>query len=164
MGAIDIILLLCFIPAIVQGVSKGFVGQIVALASVILGAYLAFHFSTVVSEWLSEYITASGSVVNIISFAIIVIVVIILLNLLGGLISRVLRLVMLGWLNKFLGVCFSILTTVIILGIVINIFDGLNANWHFIKPEVLDASVLYNGIRNICQQIFPFFQGLISNV
>lgn len=164
MGAIDIILLLCFIPAIVQGISKGFVGQVVALASVILGAYLAFHFSTAVSEWLAGYIAADGNMIKIISFAVIVIVVIIVLNLIGGLISRVLRLVMLGWLNKFLGICFAILKTVIILGLIINLFDGLNANWHLIKPETLDASVLYNGIRNICQQIFPFLHGLISNV
>ncbi|MCQ2157205.1 MAG: CvpA family protein [Bacteroidales bacterium] len=164
MGTIDIILLLCFIPALVQGISKGFVGQVVALASVVIGAYLAFHFSTAVGEWLTEYIQADARLVNIISFAIILIVVIIVLNLLGNLISRLLKLVMLGWLNKLLGICVAVFNTVLILGLIISVFDGINANWHIVRPEMLDASILYNGIRNICRQIFPFLQGLISNV
>lgn len=164
MGAIDIIILLCFIPAIVQGVSKGFVGQVVALASVIVGAFLAFRFSSTVSDWLSDYISASGNLMKVISFAIIVIVVIIVLNLLGNLISKLLKLVMLGWLNKLLGICFAIANTILIIGLVISVIDGLNTNWHFIKPETLDASVLYCGIRDICHTVFPFLQSIITNV
>ena len=33
MGILDIILLCCFIPAIVQGISKGFISQVISIHS-----------------------------------------------------------------------------------------------------------------------------------
>ena len=57
MGTLDIILLICFIPAIVRGIQKGFVEQLVAIVSILLGAWLAFKFSTPLSTWAAGFIT-----------------------------------------------------------------------------------------------------------
>ena len=42
MAILDIILLLCFVPAIVGGISKGLVKEVVDLAAVLLAAWAGF--------------------------------------------------------------------------------------------------------------------------
>jgi hypothetical protein len=49
-NVIDIIILICCVPALVQGFRKGFISQAVSLVSLVLGAWLAFKFSEPVGE------------------------------------------------------------------------------------------------------------------
>ena len=37
MTILDIVLLACFIPAIVQGLTKGFIQQVISIAAIIIG-------------------------------------------------------------------------------------------------------------------------------
>ena len=91
MAILDIILLLCFVPAIVSGISKGFVKQVVNLAAILVAAWAAFHFSTVLGGWLGRYITLEPSILNVISFVLIIIVAAVLLNLVGTLVTKACR-------------------------------------------------------------------------
>ena len=75
MTILDIILLLCFVPAVVAGISKGFVSQVVQIAALILGAWAAFHFSSVICDWLSQYLTMDGTMLKIIAFILVIIVI-----------------------------------------------------------------------------------------
>ena len=45
MGTLDIILLICFIPALVRGIQKGFIEQVISLASIFIGAWMAYRFA-----------------------------------------------------------------------------------------------------------------------
>ena len=161
METLDIIILICFIPAIIRGLQKGFIEQAVALVSLILGAWLAFHFSSLVSGWLHPYLDVSESVLNVISFALIVTVVVLLLFLLGKMLTGVVKLVLLGWLDRLLGLAFAILKAGLIIGLAIILFDTLNVKFEFVKPEVLDASVLYNPIKDMSYAIFPYLKELL---
>lgn len=163
MGTIDIILLICFVPAIWRGLTRGFIEQAVAIAAIVAGVWLAFRFSGVVGDWLSTYVEAEGSVIHAISFAVVVLVVLVVLNLLGRLLTGIVKLAMLGWLNKLLGIVFAILKTVLLLGLAITVLDSVNAQWGLIRPEELDGSVLYTGIRNFCLRVFPYLKGLLPN-
>ena len=129
MGTLDISLLACFIPALVTGVTKGFVEQVVALVAVLLGAWLAFRFSATLAAWLAPTFSIDARLLHVISFAVILILVIVLLHLLGRLITSVLKLVMLGWLNRLLGLVFAIFKAALVLGLLITVFEGLNAQW-----------------------------------
>ena len=157
----DIIILICFIPAIIRGLQKGFIEQAVALVSLVLGAWLAFRFSSVVSGWLHPYLEVSETVLNVISFAVIVIAVVLILFLLGRLLTGIVNLVLLGWLDRLLGLVFAILKAALIIGLAVVLFDTLNLKFEFVKAEVLDASVLYNPIKDLAYAIFPYLKELI---
>ena len=122
MGILDIVLLVCFVPAIVQGITKGFVQQVISLVSIILGVWLATRFSNLIGSWLATYFTIDPKLLNIIAFAIIVILAVLLLYWLGQLITKVIKIATLGWLNRILGVVLAILKTALILGILILLF------------------------------------------
>ena len=69
MNTLDIIILLCFVPALISGISKGFIEQAIALVSLVLGAWLAYRFSALVSSWLEPVLEVSETALNVISFA-----------------------------------------------------------------------------------------------
>ena len=161
METLDIIILICFIPGIIGGLQKGFIEQVVALVSLILGAWLAFHFSSLVSDWLHPYLDVSESVLNVISFSLIVMTTVILLFLLGRMLTGLVNLVLLGWLDRILGLVFAVLEAALIIGLVIILFDTLNIKFEFVKTEVLDASVLYNALKDISYAIFPYLKELL---
>lgn len=163
MGILDIILLCCFIPGIIQGVSKGFVKQVISLISLLLGAWAAFKFSNLVSTWLGSYFaTADLKVLNIAAFAIIVILVVLLLNLVGELITRIIKIGALGGLNKLLGIIFGIAKTALILDILIMVFEGINDKFTLIKPEVLDNAKVYNMLKQGAEFIFPYLKSFVT--
>lgn len=164
MGILDIILLICFIPGIVTGISKGFVKQVVEFAGILLGAWAAFHFSSTVSAWLSQYIQAEQTVLHIISFIVIVLIIALLLNMLAGLLTKVLNIIALGWLNGILGLLFGILKVALILGLIIMVIEGLNNSLELIKPEIFEESKIYCALRDIAEQIFPYLKEFVTGI
>ena len=162
MALLDIILLVCFVPAIVLGISKGFIKQLVDLVSIVLGAWAAFHFAEVVSNWLGNYLTWNHTVIYVISFAIIVIVAVLLLNLLGSLILRVVKIASLGWVNRLLGLVFGVLKTAFILGIIIMLFDSLNGQWNLVEPDKLSNCTVYGWLRDFTNAVFPYVKSFVT--
>lgn len=162
MNILDIILLICFIPALVQGIRKGFIAQAISIISIIAGVWASARFANMVSEWVGRYITASEQVLKVVSFALILVVVFILLALIGKALEGVFKLVMLGWLNKLLGVVFALLKTGIIVGLVIMAFTSLNDTFHFVKESVLNDSVLYPPLKKIAYEIFPYLKDMLT--
>ena len=94
MNILDIIILICFVAAIVQGLRKGFIAQVIAIISIIVGVWLSFRFSTMASQWLAQYVPASGQVLKIVAFALILILVIFALGALGKVIEATIKIVM----------------------------------------------------------------------
>ncbi len=162
MSTPDIVILICFVPAIVRGIQKGFIAQVVSLISVVLGIWLAFHFSEMACEWLKGYLpNISETVLNIIGFVLILAVVALLLHLVGKLILQIFKAVDLGWLNWMLGIVFSLLKAALIIGLLLILFDTINLKFELVKQEVLDESVLYAPLRDAGYKVFPYLKALL---
>ena len=162
MNILDIILLVCFIPAIFQGIRKGFIAQAVSIISIILGIWASARFSDIVSDWIAQYITASDQVLKLVSFGIILVLVFLALAALGKALEGVFKLVMLGWLNKLLGVVFALLKTALIVGLVIMAFSSLNDNFKFVQESVLNESILYPPLKKIAFEVFPYLKDMLT--
>ncbi len=163
MNTIDIIILICLAIALAHGLSKGFITQAVALVSLVLGVWLSFEFSNVVSCWLEPYISVSGTVLQVISFAVILIGVILALNLAGRALTGLVRLVMLGWLDRMMGIAFSLLKATLLIGVVITLFDMLNSNFALVCPEKIESSVFYKPVKDFADTVFPYLKQMIFN-
>lgn len=162
MDTLDIIILVCFIPAFILGISKGLVKQLTSLAALVVGAVLACKYSPVLGEWLSRYILIKESLMNVICFTIIAILAILLLNILGNLICKIIKIATLGWLDKLLGIVFALLKAVIVIGLFITVFDGLNNSFEFVSKETLDESLMYGAVKDACNVIFPSIKALFT--
>ncbi len=162
MNILDIILLICFIPALVQGIRKGFIAQAISIISIIVGIWASARFADVVAAWVAQYITASEQVMKVVAFALILIVVFFLLGLLGKALEGIFNFVLLGWLNKLLGVVFALLKTALIVGLVIMAFSSLNDTFHLVKEEVLNESVLYPPLKKVAFDVFPYIKDMLN--
>lgn len=165
MAILDIVLLLCFVPAIVTGISKGLVRQVVDLLALIVGAWAAFHFYSSVAQWLGQYIHIDGMLLQIFGFILIILLVSLVFGLIGRLITRILKIVCMGWLNVVLGLIFSIFKTIFVLGLLIILFEGLNKNLDFLTPEKtesLNDAVVYNYLKDFANSIFPSLKAFIT--
>jgi Uncharacterized membrane protein, required for colicin V production len=163
MNVVDIIILICCIPALAQGIRKGFISQATALVSLVLGAWLSFKFAVPVGNWLKEYIEVSGAVLQVISFALILCVVIIVLNLLGKALEGIIKIVLLGWLNRLLGAAFALLKVILLLGLVMILLEALNSTLPIIPAETINESILYSPVKDIADAVFPYLKELIFN-
>jgi membrane protein required for colicin V production len=161
MSIIDIILLICFVPAIINGVKKGFISQVISIVSIIAGVWVSFEFASIFAEWIGKYIQASENILNIVAFAMIMVGVFVVLGLVARFIEGIVKFVMLEWLNKLLGVAFSLLKAGLIIGLLIMLFSSLNNNLHLVDEQVLAESTLYTPLKNMAYTVFPYLKSLI---
>lgn len=160
MNIVDIILLICFIPALIQGLRKGFISQVIAIISIIAGVWISARFTAEASTFLAQYIQGSEQVLKVVSFALIFIAVIAVLAILGRLLEGTVKLVMLGWLNRLLGMVLSLLKAGLIVGLAIMAFCSLNNTFSLVSEEVLNSSVLFPPLKSLAYSVFPYLKEL----
>lgn len=161
MNVLDIILLICFIPAVIQGIRNGFIAQVISIAALILGVWASARFTPEVSTWLAQYITVSDQVMKVISFTAILLMSFLVLALIGKFLEATFKLVMLGWLNSLLGAVFSLIKAGLVIGLVIMAFCSLNNTFDFVSEEVLNESVLFPPLKKMAYTVFPYLKELL---
>ena len=162
MNIIDVIILICLVPAVFQGYRKGFISQAISIVSLVVGIWASARFADMVTVWIAQYITASEPVLKLVAFALILILVFLALGLIGRLLESILNFAFLGWVNRLLGIVFSLLKTLLIIALVIILFNSLNSNIGLVKPETLADSALYQPIKNLADVVFPFIKNLLT--
>ena len=165
MGVLDIVLLVIFIPAIIRGITKGFVEQLAALLSIFLSAYVAYLFADKVGAWLSQWITFnSPTVLYILSFVVVIILCVLVMNLVAKVLSKVIDAIALGWLNRILGFVIAIFNTALVLGIIFVIFNDINAKYLQLNTQFMQDSVIYTWINKLTEIVFPYLEGLFTKI
>ena len=163
MNFIDITTLLCCVPAIFRGLSKGFIAQAAALVALVLGAWMSFHFSSTVVEWIRPAMDVSPAILQVIAFTLILVAVFLALTLAGKALEGLVKVVMLGWLNKLLGVAFSLLKVILAIGLVILLIDTVTHALEIDCSKTTAESLLYNPIKSFADVFFPYIKELIFN-
>jgi membrane protein required for colicin V production len=104
MSAFDLIFLSVLSVFTVLGIWKGFFREILGFVGVILGAFLAILGFGPVSKIFHQLVPDIPSVIWVfLSFLMIFIAVYLLSRLLAGILSKLSKMVLLGWLNRVLG-------------------------------------------------------------
>ncbi len=158
MGVIDIILLVCLLPAFYFGIKNGLVRQIISVAVLYFGITLSLRFADLVSTWILKVVTLSDFWVKTISFILIFLVVAFLLNLIGKLIEKILKITLLGWLNRLLGVVITLAIFLVILSIIIHFIDVANNSFNFIAKDTIAESKLYPLLLEFSNKLFPYLE------
>ena len=110
-----------------------------------------------------EAVAVDGRIVKVVAFAVIVTVTIFVLALMGKVVTKALSMASLGWINRLLGLAFALFKTALVAGLLLYVFDPLNAKWGLVGDEVLKNSVLYEPLKAFALKIFPFLKELILN-
>ena len=94
---------------------------------------------------------------------VLLIVALVILILLAKLLTKVIEMATLGWLNRVLGLILSIFVTALVLGLLITVFDSLNEKFEIAKDSKLIAdSVMYSLLRDFTNVAFPYLKELFE--
>ena len=119
-------------------------------------------FCVCMSGWLGQWVAASGQILEIVAFALILILVFLGLGMVGRLIEATIRLIMLGWLNRLLGAVFALVKWLLVMGLLAVAFNSINETLGLVKPEVLAHSHLYPILTDIAETVFPYLKNLLT--
>ncbi len=143
MNWLDAIILLPLLIGLVRGLMRGLVSEFIAILAVILGCVGAKIWGSAFSIWIAQQFAWPETVCDIVAYALLFLGIAVVLNLFGRLISRLLRAIHLGFLNRLLGAAFGAAKyAIIVLGVVF-IVDKLDQQFQFMQPELKNSSVTY---------------------
>ena len=92
----------------------------------------------------------------------IILVAALLLKLVGDLITQALKVLSLGFLNRLLGLVFSVLKVALVLGLLILLVETLDQSMGFLQPGVTDNAVVYNALKDAAGRIFPILRDFVT--
>ncbi len=161
MNIVDIVILCCFIPAIYTGITNGFIRQLFSLVALFAGGYVACRFSSLAAIHMERWLSTDPKIMQVLAFLIIFIIIILVVNLIGRGIQSILKVSLLGWLDRSLGVLFSLIKSGIIISILIVAAEALDKSWKFLPDKEISESVLYTPLKNTATSIFPYVKRLL---
>lgn len=156
MNYFDLIFACIFIYAAYKGFSKGIVIQAASLIALIVGIYGAIKFSDVTAAYLTEKLELQTQYLPLIAFAVTFIGIVIAIHLLAKIIDKLMKAVALGFVNRILGLTFSVIKIAFIISIVLVIINNANAKYNFLPKEKVENSLLYKPLSNFAPYLFPY--------
>lgn len=158
MSYFDIIFVIAILWSAMRGWSTGFVIQLSSLVAMIIGAFVAYKTSYWVAEKFLSMINADPIIMNTIAFIITFVVVWGLVIMLGKFLNIVVKVALLGIVNRIFGVVFAVAKTVFILSIMLMLIGNLDKALNFLPKEQTEKSLLYKPIESFAPSVFPYLK------
>lgn len=163
MGWFDYLMLLVLLHSVYEGWKKGFVMLAAEVISLFLGYWAANKFTAQFVDWVAEA-GVSPQYVWWITSILVFVGVVILARWAGKIVSQLVRLALLGGLNKLLGVLASFLRTVLIISILIQISYAVHSAFPLIPPVQSVNSASYKPVKEFAPNSYPHFEKLKNHV
>jgi membrane protein required for colicin V production len=164
---IDFISVALIILSLIKGLRKGLVVAVFSLLAFVIGLAAALKLSAVVAEYLGASTSISQKWLPMLAFLIIFFLVALLVRLGARGVESVMRMTMLGWLNKLGGIVFYLLLYFLVYSIILFYATKL----HIIKSETIQTSTTYPIIYPMAPivmdaigQVVPFFKNMFSDL
>lgn len=151
---LDILTGTVFIVAILQGYRHGFIRALISFLSLFVGLVLAFQLAGYVATQLKAHTKIDSHWLPFIAFLSVLILVMILLKMITGILQQTAEWLMLGWLNKLLGICLYALIYGTILSAVLYFMQILGV----IEAAKMKDAIMYTYL----QKWWPFFMEKMS--
>ena len=142
---IDLIVIVVLLYAFLKGFSNGLVNELASFLGLLIGAIISYSFSDDLSKIIDDYVEIDGQILNILSFILLFILTSFLFTIAGKYMTKLIKYISLGTINRLLGGIFSSLKFLIIIvsiSMVINYFSELLAI-EIIPSEQKNKSTVY---------------------
>jgi membrane protein required for colicin V production len=164
---IDIIVFALVVIGIFKGWRNGFVLGIFSVLAFIVGLAAAIKLSAVVAERLGENTSISQRWLPVLAFALVFFLVVFLVRLGAKAIEGLLRITMLGWLNKLGGVLLYVLLYLLIFSVLLFYAQQLG----IVRQESADVSITYPiiypmapEVMSAIGEVIPFFKNMFAEL
>jgi len=158
MNFFDVLVLGFLALFVINGFRKGFIISLATLAALILGIYLAVHFSNFLSDLLQQNFHPSRTWLPILSFTGTFLIVVILALLVAKVMEKIIDLVGMGFLNKLGGALLGFVKGLLVASILLYILYGIDKKQKWITPEDRKGSFTMNNVESV----FPHIMSILG--
>jgi len=155
MNILDIILAVPLLWFAYRGFQKGLVIELASLVALILGIWVAIHFSFFAANFLTDNFDIGPKYLPVTAFIVTFIVVVLGVILVGKIVEKFINLIALGFLNKLGGLVFGIVKAAFFLSVITLIINSFDDNQSLITPKLKEGSLLYKPIERFAPSIIP---------
>ncbi|GEM58358.1 colicin V production protein [Flavobacterium columnare NBRC 100251 = ATCC 23463] len=155
MGFIDIIIGALLVFGFYKGFKNGLFVELASLVAFFVGIFIAIKFSYLVSGILQENVLWSSKTIQVSAFVITLAFVVLGIHLIAKLLSSIASFAFLGWANTLAGGAFGVLKSVLLIGVVLNLFQKVNVNDMIISKETQDNSLFFNPCMKTSEILLP---------
>jgi membrane protein required for colicin V production len=156
MNAFDVIFFVALAYGLIRGLIKGFVVEVSGMIALILGVFGAFKFSSLLGNFLIDYVNWEPKIIQIVSFILLFIGIIYCISLLAKMLTKALQIVALGLLNRFAGGLFGVLKWITILCVFTLIYKEVNTIVTLMPKTVLKESIFYPFLSDLGSILFDW--------
>jgi membrane protein required for colicin V production len=158
MTILDFFITVFLVIGLVKGFRNGFFVELASLISVLLGIFIAIKCSYLTKSYLEHHVLCNPKTIQVTAFALTFILVVIGVSMLAKIFTSIANFAFLGLANSILGAFFGLLRSVLMMSIVLNLFQKLQADHYIISKEAKEKSTLYSPIQDIAKMIYPSIQ------
>lgn len=149
---IDIALVCLLFYGLVRGAFRGFFVEIASLLALVLGVFGALHFSSFTASLLANYL--DWEYLPLLAFAITFVGIIIGVSWIGKLLTKLAKVILLGFLNRLLGALFGMCKWLVICGVLIWLLGQINAFFPFLPENLIKESVFFEQLQELGAYLF----------
>lgn len=158
MSKVDILFLALFAIAAIMGFRKGFIAQVVMFVALLVGIWACLKFSNFTAEYLAEHFEfarTSDRATTLWAFGVTFSLTVLLVYLLGAFASRTLKALLLGWVNRMLGLIFGVLKLALILSVLISALSYGHVLERVISAETQQQSLFFQPVSRFAPAVYP---------
>ena len=154
---LDLFVFLGVAFAAFRGYQKGLLMALFSVAGIVLGALVAFKFTTTIitQPWMEPYRDTPW--LSLLVFAILVSLTVLIVNLIGRLIQKTIEFAMLGWANRLGGIVLYVLLNLFVLSCFITLAGNVSEDWQ----RSMEKSSTYRYVKPIAPAVLNF-AGMVS--
>lgn len=158
MNFIDVIIAIPILWFTYKGFTRGLIIELATLIALLLGIYIAGHFSDYTADFLRNKMDFHSRYMSIISFAITFLSVVVLVILFGKSLEKVVNVLLLSFVNKISGALFGFIKAAFFISTVIYILGTFDAEQKLISQDLQQNSLLYKPVKTIAPAVFPIIK------
>ena len=132
-----------------SGFSKGLIKELASILGVIIGVFLAKNYYPYLDIKLKPIFESEAGFISILSAILIFLLTIMVFKIIAKFLTKFLKIIALGLLNRIIGSVFGIFKTVLLLCVLVFIFSNINNVTGLIKAEKLSQSFFYSKVEKI---------------
>jgi membrane protein required for colicin V production len=163
MNSLDIAILSISALFFIRGIFRGFVFELVTVVGLILGYIISITYLSLLAGFiLSFFPSFPESIVNLVSFFILFVGTNLLLRMVAKVITKTLKIAMLGWLNRLLGGLLGMLKSIIIMSILVFVVDMIPFSSTLLEQIEVQTSDLYPLLNALGPRLYTEIQQITA--
>lgn len=152
---LDLIILIPIAWGMFRGFKRGLIIELCTLMALVLGIFGAAEFGEMGSEYLQSTFNTEPRMSLVLAFTILFILIVVAVTFFGKVLSKVVKMVALGMVNKLFGLLFGGIKFLLIVSALIFVFEGFPMTSNLVPVEWKSDSILYQPVSDVALKLYP---------